>query len=204
MLLRDIRIFRALLIALLPLAIPAAVVILEDTLLVVDAPMARADAIIVLGGEPESRPAAAAKLYREGVAPLLFVTGIGDNGTIRDVLLQSGVPASSIRVEANSSSTLQNADFSRPLLEKAGIRRALIVTSPFHSRRALATFQQRIPGVAFGVLGTRRAWWDTPRGRVDEMTYAVQETWKIPAYLLLYGVVPRVSTGSSGLDAAPL
>jgi uncharacterized SAM-binding protein YcdF (DUF218 family) len=162
-------------------------------LLSIERPLARADAILVLGGEPEARPLAAARLYRQGVAPLMFVIGEGDNAESISVLRESGVPAERIRVEPNSSSTLENALFSRPLLEAAGVRRALIVTSSFHTRRVLSTFQQRVPNIEFGVTGTRRQWWDTPRGHADENRGAALEFLKIPAYWLLYGVSPWVT-----------
>jgi len=44
--------------------------------------MEKADALIVLGGEPLARPQEAARLYRQGVARKVFVTGIGDAARI--------------------------------------------------------------------------------------------------------------------------
>src|SRR5689334_25139598 len=41
---------------------------------IVDDPPAKADAVVVLGGGLEYRPAAAAKLYREGYAPKILIT----------------------------------------------------------------------------------------------------------------------------------
>ena len=61
-------------------------------LFVVEVPMDKADAIIVLRGESEARPREAARLYHAGVAPLVFVTGIGDAAATRKVLLSAGVP----------------------------------------------------------------------------------------------------------------
>lgn len=161
--------------------------------LLVERSVDKPDAILVLGGESDGRPRAAARLYRQGVAPLLFVIGTGDDEEVRQVLLAEGVPRERIRVEPRSASTLENALFARPLLEAAGVRRALIVTSSFHARRALSTFQQRIPGIEFGVAMARRAWWDTPRGHADENKNAALEFPKILAYWVLYGVPPWVN-----------
>jgi len=161
-------------------------------LLVVETRPAKADAIVVLGGESQARPVEAARLYREGVAPLVFVIGTGDTPTNRRTLIQEGVPPDRIMVETKSRSTLQNAEFSRSLLEKAGVRHAVLVTSSFHARRALTTFQQQIPGVDFGMATSRIGWWDTPRGRLQEDEWAAIEMMKIPGYWLLHGIEPWI------------
>lgn len=161
-------------------------------LLVLESGSSGADAIVVLGGESQARPVEAARLYREGVAPLVFIVGTGDTATNRQVLIQGGVPAERILMETESRSTLQNADFSKPLLEGAGVRRAVLVTSSFHARRALATFQQRIPGIEFGVATSRIGWWDTPPGSQREDEWAAIEMMKIPGYWILHGIRPWV------------
>jgi uncharacterized SAM-binding protein YcdF (DUF218 family) len=151
------------------------------SLLVIESPISQADAILVLGGESQARPVTAAKLYREGVASKVFIIGTGDHETNRRALLSGGVPEDRITIERESKSTLENADFAKPLLEAAGVRRVLLVTSSFHARRALATFQQRIPGIEFGVTTSRIGWWDTPSGRNQEDEWARIEMWKFPA-----------------------
>ena len=160
--------------------------------LVVESRPDKADAIVLLGGESQARPIEAARLYMNGVAPLVFIIGTGDTPTNRRALIQAGVPADRIMVETQSRSTLQNADFAKPLLEKAGVRHAVLVTSSFHARRALATFQQRIPGVEFGVATSRIGWWDTPPGRLQEDEWAAIEMVKIPGYWFIHGIQPWI------------
>ena len=167
------------------------------SLLVIESPISQADAILVLGGESQARPVAAARLYREGVASKVFIIGTGDHETNRRALLSGGVPEIRITIERESKSTLENADFAKPLLEAAGVRRVLLVTSSFHARRALATFQQRIPGIAFGVTTSRIEWWDTPPGRNQEDEWARIEMWKIPAYWIFHGITPWVKNSPS-------
>jgi uncharacterized SAM-binding protein YcdF (DUF218 family) len=162
------------------------------SLLVIESPISQADAILVLGGESQARPITAARLYREGVASKIFIIGTGDHETNRRALLSGGVPENRITIERESKSTLENADFAKPLLEAAGVRRVLLVTSSFHDRRALATFQQRIPGIEFGVTTSRIGWWDTPPGRNQEDEWARIEMWKIPAYWIFHGITPWV------------
>ena len=170
-------------------------------LLVIESRPAKADAIVVLGGESQARPVEAARLYRQGVAPLVFIIGTGDTPTNRRALIEAGVPPDRILVETQSRSTLQNAEFAKPLLEQARVRHAVLVTSSFHARRALATFQQRIPGIQFGVATSRIGWWDTPQGKLQEDEWAAIEMVKIPGYWVFHGIRPWVkepadSTGS--------
>ena len=170
------------------------------SLLVIESPISQADAILVLGGESQARPITAARLYREGVASKIFIIGTGDHETNRRALLSGGVPENRITIERESKSTLENADFAKPLLEAAGVRRVLLVTSSFHARRALATFQQRIPGIEFGVTTSRIGWWDTPPGRNQEDEWARIEMWKIPAYWIFHGITPWVKNSPSVND----
>jgi uncharacterized SAM-binding protein YcdF (DUF218 family) len=170
-------------------------------LLVIESPIRPVDAIVVLGGESQARPVVAAKLYREGVASRVFVIGTGDHETNRRALLKGGVPEDRITMEKQSRSTLENADFARPLLEAGGVRRVLLVTSSFHARRALATFQQRIPGIEFDVTTSRIGWWDTPPGRNQEDEWAKIEMWKIPAYWIFHGIAPWVKNSPTAKDS---
>ena len=158
--------------------------------LVVSVPMEKADALIVLGGEPMARPQEAARLYRQGVAPKVFVTGIGDAARNRQILMASGVPGSVITMESKATSTFTNATLLKPILEAAGVHTALIVTSPFHTRRALATFQKVIPGISFGVTEASIDWWKRKEGRGDVNRFAIVEFIKTLEYWLLYGVSP--------------
>ena len=160
--------------------------------LIVQTAVEPADAIVVLGGESQGRPVEAARLYNEGLAPRVFVVGTGDNERNRRALLRAGVPEDRITCETASESTLENAMFVRPLLEKAGVHRAILVTSSYHTRRALAVFQQRVPGIHFDMASSRIGWWDTPKGRRQENAWAVIEFIKIPAYWILYGVHPWI------------
>lgn len=159
-------------------------------LLVVSLPMSHADAIVVLGGEPLARPLEAARLYKEGVAPRVFVTGSGDAGECKRVLMGAGVPAKAITLENKSTTTYANATLLKPFLEEAKVRSALIVTSPFHTRRALATFHKVILGITFGVTDASIGWWGRPEGRGDLNRFVWLEFLKTAEYWVIYGVSP--------------
>jgi len=108
----------------------------------------KADCIIVAGGVPE-RARAAARFFNEGLAPRIIVTGKDTTSSDRRILLAAGVPATAIVEEPRSTSTWENAVFSRPLLEEIHAKSAILVTSSYHSARAHATFRHAIPEVRF-------------------------------------------------------
>src|SRR5260370_16184140 len=109
--------------------------------LLIDTGQARADAIVLLGGGSGERPTRAAELFRSGVAPKIIVSGAGDADGNRLLLMHRGVPASAIALEPNSKTTRENAELSIPLLRAAGAKRIILVTSWYHSRRALKCFR---------------------------------------------------------------
>lgn len=131
---------------------PSAALLLAKPLLYVGSEPRPADAIVVLGGADVPRARQGARLYAAGIAPRVLVSGGSDCRSIRDVLLAEGVPRAAITVECRSTSTMENAAFSAPLLHALGVRKAVIVTSWFHTRRALLCFRSAAPEIAFRVV----------------------------------------------------
>src|SRR5205085_9049025 len=84
--------------------------------LVIDDGARKADMIVLLGGGAGERPNRAAELFRSGTAPTILVSGAGDTGGNRLLLMNRGVPRSAIILEPDSTSTKENAQFSIPLL----------------------------------------------------------------------------------------
>ncbi|MGV1927841.1 YdcF family protein [Agrobacterium tumefaciens] len=126
------------------------------SLLVVEDPPAQADVIVVLGGDGPPRALQAAKLWHEGKAPLVLVTGYGDCDFIRDMLVRSGVDVAAISTECLSLSTWENATFAQPILTEMGAKRAILVTSWFHSRRAVKRFRFVMPQIQWISLPAQR------------------------------------------------
>jgi uncharacterized SAM-binding protein YcdF (DUF218 family) len=116
--------------------------------LTVDSGPVKADVLVVLGGRPD-RAGRAAELFKEGAAPKILVTGFGDNASNKRQLEQNGVPTADIIVETKSRTTRQNAEFSIPLLRQMGAHKAIVVTSWYHSRRALMCFEHYGAGIKF-------------------------------------------------------
>ncbi len=129
--------------------IGVAALLSPQTFLCVDSGNVSGDVLIVLGGGVKDRPEFAATLYEQHAAPLILLSGAGDTTLNRRVLRQNGVPKDAIEMENRSLTTRENAIYSIPLLRAAHIHRAIIVTSWYHSRRALKTFQHYAPDITF-------------------------------------------------------
>ncbi len=174
------------------LALLAAVVLYRSSpaLLTVDSGPCKAGAIVVLGGDLYGRPLRAAELFREQAAPLIIVTGNGDFEEMFAALNQNGVPQEAVRREDKSRNTWENAACTIAMLRQAQITNVIVVTSWYHSRRALNTFRKTAPDIAFysrpSLWGQDRALWSQHRlGKHIRLEYV-----KLLGYWVRYGVSP--------------
>ena len=170
-----------LLIASIAAAIGAAVGLsyVADWLSVADRPQ-KADAILVLGGG-YSRPFQAADLYRQGFARKIYVSvparddklrlldeaGIAfprEEDVVRQVLLKKGVPAAAIEyLGKDLISTAEEAQAARALFAQRAPR-LLVVSSPYHLRRARIIFSDALPAADIRMIATSydpfpSSWW---------------------------------------------
>ena len=119
-----------------------------------------ADAIVVFSGDGESsyinqsyqrRALDAIQYYDSGYAPLILLSSGRDQTfseveIIRSLLINRGVPARSIEIlEKYPRSTFENVIFVRDTLLKHEVRSILLITSPYHSRRALWVWRKAMP-----------------------------------------------------------
>ena len=131
--------------------------------LVVDDPQ-KSDLIVVLAGETEQRPARGLQLLSQGFAPQMLldapaVTQIYHRSQL-DLAQQylSGMQEAP-RLSACPIVGLSTRDEARDVVRclvaptggVIGVHHILIVTSDYHTRRALAIFRHEIPGVEFSV-----------------------------------------------------
>lgn len=149
----------------------------------------KADVIVVLGGGSD-RPARAAELFHERCAPRVIVSGGGDCEIYREMLVAAGVPTNAIVVECESRTTKENAMLTAKVLKGMDAHRVIIVTSWFHSRRALASFRRFAPGFECFSRPSydgyeRRDWARRGTWRFVRMEYV-----KTAGYLVCYGVWP--------------
>jgi uncharacterized SAM-binding protein YcdF (DUF218 family) len=184
-------IFRVLLIALLLATLVALVgYYYPEKILCVDSGPVKADVIVVLGGGLHERPERAALLFHQGAAPRIFLTGAGDDSINRLLLLQAGVPGSLIEVENDSMTTRENAEFTIKRLRAEHVHSVILVTTWYHARRALKTFEHYGPDLKFYVRPSyyafdRSDWPQRGNGRRMRLEFL-----KLPGYWIRYGVNP--------------
>jgi len=144
--------------------------------LTVHKPLAQSDAIVLLAGNHKERAPAAAMLYRDSYAPLVILTNDGTfsswstkyNRNLYQVewaeeeLITLGVPRDRIaKLPFYGSSTMFDALAVKRYLFKSGLKKIIVVTSDYHTRRALWTFRHALkeytteitifPAKSFGV-----------------------------------------------------
>ena len=158
--------------------------------LTVDSGVVTADVMVVLGGGSLERAERAAELFKAGEAPRIICSGLGDAEVNAAYLTNSGVPATGIMLEPKSHTTRENAKFSIPLLHALGAHRVIIVTTWYHSRRALACFEHFAPDLTFYSRPSYFGYPNADSNRKSINGYIKSEYWKLLGYTVCYGVCP--------------
>jgi uncharacterized SAM-binding protein YcdF (DUF218 family) len=140
--------------------------------LVDDAPQ-KADTIVVLAGETDRRPARALQLFDQKYSGRIILDVPADARIFQwsavelaENYKQGHPQAAAITVcPIYGLSTKLEARDAAKCLEPTGARSVLLVTSDYHTRRALATFQHELPHLTFSVAASRNEaqfgerWW---------------------------------------------
>ena len=149
-------------------------------LLIVKAEVSAADAIVVLSGSSTylERTTWAARLYREGRAPMVVITNDGllagwNEKEQRNLffyeeaaksLEAQGVPHDRIRlISENAAGTYEESLGVREFAAAHNLNRLLVVTSAYHSRRALWTMRRACEGSGIEIgMDSPPPGWQTP------------------------------------------
>jgi uncharacterized SAM-binding protein YcdF (DUF218 family) len=150
----------------------------------------RAEIMIVPGGAGGERARWAAQLYTNGVAPKILLSGAGDYRGHRAILMAAGVPRDAILLEDRSSTTKENAEFSAKLLREEDIRKAIVVTSWYHSRRALGAFEHFAPEIKFYSCPSHYAYSRADWRKAGIGRYVWEEYPKLAGYWVWHGISP--------------
>ncbi|HVO60436.1 MAG TPA: YdcF family protein [Terriglobales bacterium] len=156
---------------LIVLAVAVVFFFLAGRLLLVDRPE-HADAILVLAGETEVRPQKGLQLLQQGYAPSLIMD-VEDKRIFHLSLPELAQRwEESLPQNAQMSvctiaglSTQEESQQAAQCLKRFNVHNVLVVTSDFHSRRALSIFQHELPGFHFSVAAAYNpttfgtAWW---------------------------------------------
>ena len=112
-------------------------------------PLAKADAIVAISGDTGARVESAIALWKEGYAPVLIFSGgssdpesVASAELMKRTAVAAGVPATAIVVEGTSATTEENAQRVAELMQNRHLRSAILVTSPYHQRRAAMLFER--------------------------------------------------------------
>ena len=137
-------------------------VLLSETgkYLITDEPIKTADAIVMLSGSIPERALEAAELYKQGLAPKIFLTKMkrseahrymeevllidvpDDDEVNLKILRKLGVKEEAIYVAAEEiNSTEDEAQVLKPLFKEQGIQNILLVTSKSHTKRGEKIFR---------------------------------------------------------------
>ena len=160
--------------------------------LVVEDPLDRSDAIVVLSGGLPYRAMEAAKIFHQGIAPQVWLTQPantsdvlsrmsipfeGEEGYSRSVLIYEGVPDSDIRIL--TPVIVNTEDEERTIIaemQATHASRVILVTSPPHTRRVRTLWRHLAPaGLTLIVRGASEDeydadhWWRTTRDALSVM-----------------------------------
>jgi uncharacterized SAM-binding protein YcdF (DUF218 family) len=184
-------IFRVVIYAGLLVALAAVIAFFyPEKFLCVDSGRVSADVIVLLGGGSHERPERAAELFKAQAASRIIISGEGDDEINRQLLIQAGVPAGAIQFEGKSRTTRENAEFTIKLLRAEKVRRVIIVTSWYHSRRALKCFEHFAPEIKFYSRPSYFAFAREDWTRLGISKRMRLEFLKLPGYWIRYGVNP--------------
>jgi uncharacterized SAM-binding protein YcdF (DUF218 family) len=167
--------------------------------LFLDAPPTQADAIVVFaggvgesgkaGGGAQERLARAVELYRAKYAPVLilssgYVYSFQEADVMRAMAIDQGVPDSAIMLEQRATNTLQNVKFVDDILRDRRWTSILLVSSPYHMRRAVLVWKKQDPGVQVVPTPVRQSqFYDHTRGaNFEQVRGIIQEYIAIFAY----------------------
>jgi uncharacterized SAM-binding protein YcdF (DUF218 family) len=163
-------------------------------------PLVKSDAIVVLGGDPNGRAYEAVRLYRAGWAPRILVMnpklqatdrlGITmSQGDMTRRILTNAVPPEAIVVRGtNLESTFQEAGTVKQWLKESGATSVIIPTGPFHSRRVRWIFRKSLGDSTRLTIRSLRQevcqdWWQHEPSLIDFQNEMIKSLY----YFVTYG-----------------
>lgn len=132
------------------------------------------DAIVAIsGGETQQRVAEAVRLYQQSLAPLIIMSGaardegLSNAAAMKKLAAALDVPADKIIVEESAENTFENADKVKQIVTNLKLTKIILVTSPYHQRRASLVFHQALAGLPVEIINhsakdslwRKNGWW---------------------------------------------
>ena len=169
--------------------------VLIGHVLAVEDPLAKSDVIVAVSGDAGPRTATAVALWKAGFAPLILFSGASsdpDSVSSAEIMkreaVRQGVPDGAILIEPLSATTEENAKRTAELMTDRGLHTAILVTSPYHQRRAALLFGRAFTpaGLTFRNHPASDPDWDPDRWWMHEpsRTLTLVELAKLGAALI--------------------
>lgn len=164
--------------------------------LTMEEPLKKVDMIVVFAGSSD-RIDHAIQLYKEGYAPVLFISGgrFGNYSSaerMRNTAIKAGVPEKDIIIDEVAYSTYDNAVHTVELARRKEFHSGIIVTSPYHMLRSMWIVNHITEKSGFDYKWTPsqsttssfhpNSWWKTP----DMRKQVVDEFYKLVGYWFIY------------------
>ena len=154
-------------------ALPVALILATKWLIAPDPPVS-SDLMVVLAGGSGERTETALSLYRAGYAPAILLTSFhGYPAHEMAFLLKEGVPASALVAPLRPArSTREDAVAIEEIIRRREVRSLLVVTSPYHCRRARLILARALSGHGVRLAVTPSSslymnagrWWGSRQG----------------------------------------
>lgn len=139
----------------------------------------KTDAIVVVsGGDTDARINEGVNLYMDGFSDRIIFSGAAAEGEVsnasamRNIAIRKGVSGEAILIEEDSKTTEENAANVARIIKDEGMKSMVLVTSPYHQRRAYESFRDEL-GKEFKIINHsakdsqwRKAdWWSNEQAR---------------------------------------
>lgn len=157
----------------------------------------KSDAIVTIsGGETSQRVAEAVDLFKNGWAPLLIMSGaardekVSNAEMMQQIAVSLGVPRAKIMTEKEAENTLDNAKFVRDIIKDQKFTKIILVTSPYHQKRASLAFAKALKDLPVKIINhsstdstwRKNGWWEDEWSRYltwSELQKTIY-TWILP------------------------
>ncbi|MFN5319404.1 MAG: YdcF family protein [Bacteroidia bacterium] len=145
------------------------------------------EALFVLSGNPDSRAKEAATLFKKGAAPKIICTGesvpelleamkinVRECELSKIKLLEYGINETAIELLPVGTSTREEADAIQAYCQNHSIKKAMVISDRFHTRRICYAFQDQFDnaGITLIVKGapsltySESMWWAKENGLI--------------------------------------
>lgn len=153
----------------------------------------KADFIVILGGGEGMRARTAARLYQEGYAPRILISGGLDTYKLDALLMaELNIPSQNTLINTQATTTWSEAQQVLNILKGEGAASAIIVTDGYHTRRVWAVYRrlQSDPSMRLIIVEADQREGVDPWSDGKALLNLEGEFQKLVFYFFRYGVFP--------------